>query len=104
VGRPTATQDSLPDGWPAFPGGTGYPLGSNERFQVDSIPLSQASPGAPKSYYKDPRESLIGATFHPKIANPGFFDDFLREIIACNADARRQAVKTGRISRNKPGV
>jgi hypothetical protein len=57
-----------------------------------------------KSYYKDPGESLIGATFHPKIANPGFFGDFLREIIACNLDARRQAVKTGRISRNKSGV
>jgi len=49
-------------------------------------------------------ESLIGATFHPKIADPGFFGDFLREIIACNLDARRQAVKTGRISRNKSGV
>jgi hypothetical protein len=57
-----------------------------------------------KSYYKDPGESLTGATFHPKIANPGFVSDFLREIIACNLDARRQAVKTGRISRNKPGV
>jgi hypothetical protein len=28
------TQDSLPDGWPALPGGVGYPLGPNERFQV----------------------------------------------------------------------
>jgi hypothetical protein len=45
-----------------------------------------------------------GATFHPKIANPGFFGDFLLEIIECNLDARRQAVNTGRISRNKPGV
>jgi hypothetical protein len=52
----------------------------------------------------DPGESLIGATFHPKIADPGFFGDFLREIIACNLDARRQAVKTGCISRNKSGV
>ena len=57
-----------------------------------------------KTYSNDPGESLIGATFHPKIADPGFFGDFLREIIACNLDARRQAVKTGRISRNKPGV
>jgi hypothetical protein len=68
------------------------------------ILLSQALPGAPKTYSNDPGESLIGATFHPKIANPGFFGDFLREIIACNLDARRQAVKTGRISRNKSGV
>jgi hypothetical protein len=29
------------------PGGNGYPLGPNERFQL-SILLSQASPGAPK--------------------------------------------------------
>jgi hypothetical protein len=57
-----------------------------------------------KTYSNDPGESLIGATFHPKIADPGFFGDFLREIIACNLDARRQAVKTGRISRNKSGV
>jgi hypothetical protein len=28
------TQDSLPDGWPALPGGVGYSLGPNERFQV----------------------------------------------------------------------
>jgi hypothetical protein len=32
----TATQDSLPDGWPAFPGGAAYPLGPNERFQIFS--------------------------------------------------------------------
>jgi hypothetical protein len=51
-----------------------------------------------------PEKASFGATFHPKIANLGFFGDFLREIIACNLDARRQAVKTGRISRNKPGV
>ena len=44
----TATQDSLPDDWPAFPGGTDYPQRPNERFQVFSILLSQASPGAPK--------------------------------------------------------
>ena len=36
-----ATQDSLPDGWPAFPGGTDFPLGPNERFQVNLPP----SPG-----------------------------------------------------------
>jgi hypothetical protein len=42
--------------------------------------------------------------FHPTITNPGFFGDFLREIIACNLDARRQVAKTRRISRNKPGV
>ena len=35
----TATQDSLPDGWPAFPGGAGYPLGPNERFQIFSSSL-----------------------------------------------------------------
>jgi hypothetical protein len=35
MGCPTTTQDSLPDGWPAFPGGTDYPLGPNERFQVN---------------------------------------------------------------------
>jgi hypothetical protein len=39
--------------------------------------------------------------FIRKSPNPGFFGDFLREI---NLDARRQAVKMGRISRNKPGV
>src|SRR6516225_79708 len=48
MGHPTATQDSLPDGRPAFPGGIDYPLGPNERFQVLSILLSQASPGALK--------------------------------------------------------
>src|SRR6516164_2824192 len=46
MGHPTATQDSLPDGRPAFPGGIDYPLGPNEMFQVLSILLSQASPGA----------------------------------------------------------
>jgi hypothetical protein len=35
----TATQDSLPDGRPTFPGGAGYPLGPNERFQVISSPF-----------------------------------------------------------------
>ena len=39
VGCPTTTQDSLPDGWPAFPGGVGYPQGSNERFQVTHSPF-----------------------------------------------------------------
>jgi|SRR6516225_5003596 len=53
MGRPTATQDSLPDGWPAFPGGIDYPLGPNERFQVLSILLSQASPGAPMFFAKN---------------------------------------------------
>jgi len=48
VGCPTAAQDSLPDSWPAFPGGTDYPLGPNEGFRFYSILLSQASPGAPK--------------------------------------------------------
>ena len=38
VGYPTTTQDSLSGGWPALPGGTGYPPGPNERFQV--IPSS----------------------------------------------------------------
>ena len=38
MGCPTTTQDSLPDGWPAFPGGTDCPLGPSERFQV--IPFS----------------------------------------------------------------
>ncbi len=32
----TATQESLPDGWPTFPGGAGYPLGPTERFQLIS--------------------------------------------------------------------
>ena len=50
MGHPTATQDSLPDGRPAFPGGIDYPLGPNERFQVLSILLSQASPGALNLY------------------------------------------------------
>jgi hypothetical protein len=34
-----STQDSLPDGWPAFPGGIDYPLGPNERFQVIPFPF-----------------------------------------------------------------
>ena len=38
VGCPTAAQDSLPDSWPTFPGGTDYPLGPNERFQVSFHP------------------------------------------------------------------
>jgi hypothetical protein len=47
AGYPNATQHSLPAAGQALPGGTGYPLGSNERFQLlYSIPLSQASPGA----------------------------------------------------------
>jgi hypothetical protein len=37
-GLPTAAQDSLPDRWPAFPGGTDYPLGPNEGFRF--IPSS----------------------------------------------------------------
>ena len=38
----------LASGWLAkpLPGGVGYPLGSNERFQVIAILLSQALPGA----------------------------------------------------------
>ena len=32
------------------PGGSGYPLGPNERFQVYAILLSQALPGALKLY------------------------------------------------------
>jgi hypothetical protein len=57
-----------------------------------------------KSYYKDPQESASQVVFRSKTTNPGFFGYSLREIIACNLDARRQVVKTGRISRNKPGV
>jgi hypothetical protein len=57
-----------------------------------------------KSYYKNPQESASQVIFRPKTAKPGFLGCLLREIIACNLDARRQAVKTGRISRNTPGV
>ena len=42
----TATQDSLPDGWPAFPGGSWLPAGSQRKVSGYSILLSQASPGA----------------------------------------------------------
>ncbi len=50
VDHSTATQDSLPAAGQALPGGTGYPLGSNERFQLlHRFPLSQASPGAIRS-------------------------------------------------------
>jgi hypothetical protein len=51
-----------------------------------------------KTYSSDPGESLIGATFHPKIADPGFFGDVLREIIACNLDARHQAAPKSFVS------
>jgi hypothetical protein len=71
---------------------------------VDSIPLSQALPGALKNYYKDPQESASQVVFRPKTTNPGFFGYSLRETIACNLDARRQVVKMDRISRNKSGV
>ncbi len=74
VGCPTAAQDSLPDSWPAFPGGTDYPLGPNEGFRFYSILLSQASPGAPKQRRKlhlpypsqdviDYRYSTLSASF-----------------------------------------
>ncbi len=84
----------------------GHEPGIEQDDGLDASRVARRGSGSSpaKSYYKDPGESLIGATFHPKIANPGFFGDFLRDIIACNLDARRQAVKTGRISRNKPGV
>jgi hypothetical protein len=37
--RPTTMQDSLPDAWPAFPGGIDYPLGPTEKFQVTQFPF-----------------------------------------------------------------
>ena len=43
------TQHSVPAGGQPLPGGTGYPLGSTERFprsRLHLFPLSQASPGA----------------------------------------------------------
>ena len=43
------TQHSVPAGGQPLPGGTGYPLGSIERFprsRLHLFPLSQASPGA----------------------------------------------------------
>jgi hypothetical protein len=46
VSYPTAAQDSLPDGWPAFPGGSWLPAGSQRKVSGHSIPLPQASPGA----------------------------------------------------------
>jgi len=51
VGRPTATQDSLPAAGSALPDGIGYPQGSSERFQrwfLHLFLLPQASPGATK--------------------------------------------------------
>jgi len=47
VDHSTATQDSLPDGWPAFPGGCWLPAGSQRKVSGHPILLSQASPGAP---------------------------------------------------------
>ena len=50
VDHSTATQDSLPAAGQTLPGGIGYPLGSNERFQpLHRFLLSQASPGAMRS-------------------------------------------------------
>src|SRR5262249_12801902 len=46
MGYPTATQDSLPDGWPAFPGGCWLPAGSQRKVSGHPLLLSQASPGA----------------------------------------------------------
>ena len=43
------TQHSVPAGGQPLPGGTGYPLGSIERFPISRLPLfllPQASPGA----------------------------------------------------------
>jgi hypothetical protein len=42
----TTTQDSLPVGWPAFPGGSWLAAGSQRKVSGHSILLSQASPGA----------------------------------------------------------
>src|SRR2546425_374999 len=47
--RSATTQHSVPAGGQPLPGGTGYPLGSTERFprsRLHLFPLSQASPGA----------------------------------------------------------
>jgi hypothetical protein len=52
------------------------------------ILLSQASPGALNSYYKDLQESASQVVFRPKTTNPGVFGYLPREIIACNLDAR----------------
>ena len=46
MGYPTTTQDSLPDGWPAFPGGCWLPAGSQRKVSGHPLLLSQASPGA----------------------------------------------------------
>jgi hypothetical protein len=43
----TATQDSLPDGWPTFSGRGWLPAGSQRKVSDHLILLSQASPGAP---------------------------------------------------------
>jgi hypothetical protein len=43
----TATQDSLPDGWPTFSGRGWLPAGSQRKVSGHPILLSQASPGAP---------------------------------------------------------
>ena len=50
VGCPTATQDSLPDGWPTLSGRDWLPAGPQRKVSADIILLSQASPGAPKRY------------------------------------------------------
>jgi aryl-alcohol dehydrogenase-like predicted oxidoreductase len=43
---PTTTQDLLPDGWPAFPGGCWLPAGSQRKVSGHPLLLPQASPGA----------------------------------------------------------
>jgi hypothetical protein len=42
------------------PGGSGYPPGPNEKFQVIFILLSQASPGAPRNFGQVGASRLVG--------------------------------------------
>ncbi len=49
MGYPTATQDSLPDGWPTFPGRDWLPACAQRKVSGHPILLSQASHGAPLS-------------------------------------------------------
>src|SRR5580704_11751095 len=68
---PTTTQDLLPDGWPAFPGGCWLPAGSQRKVSGHPLLLPQASPGALYFY-----TNLPGTLCCQKKPPKEKFDDF----------------------------